>query len=320
MAPLITLEEHFYSKAIRADTGMDQPISQSHPQVLEKLHSISEDRIRDMDSGRVSLQIISHTPTQGSASPSTCRTINDELHIACKANPSRFAGFASLPMAEPTAAADELSRCVKDLAFVGALIDNHCAGRMYDDEFFWPVFERAAELDVPVYLHPDFPPEDLAPHYRGNFSEGAAMSMSIAGWGWHSETALHVLRLFASGLFDRFPKLKIIIGHMGEMLPFQLDRVVRISARWGKRERGLKQVWDENLWITTSGMFSLAPMACLLRSTRVERILYSVDYPFSDNEMGMKFMEELERSGMVSGDGFEMIAYKNAEKLLKIKL
>src|SRR6266498_1929254 len=124
MAPLITLEEHFHSKAITAGNGYENMIPHP-PQVLQKLHSVSQERIDDMDKAGVSLQIMSHTPTQGSAPPPDCVAANDELHAACKAHPSRFAGFAALPMAEPQAAAEELSRCVKDLGFVGALIDNH---------------------------------------------------------------------------------------------------------------------------------------------------------------------------------------------------
>lgn len=320
MVPLITLEEHYHSKAAQEANGEKDPILQWPQPLIQKLHSLGDERLRDMDRGAVSLQVISHTPTQGSLSPAGCRAANDELSAGRLASPARLAAFAALPMAQPAAAAAELARCVHELGFVGALIDNHCGGRSYDDEAFWPVFAAAQRLGVPLYLHPDFPPDDLAPRYRGNFAESAAVNMSVSGFGWHAECALHVLRLFAAGVWDRFPRLQLIVGHMGEMLPFQLERIVWLSARWGKRERGLRQVWDENLIVTTSGMFSLAPMACLLRSTRIDRILYSVDYPFSKNEEGLRFMEELEKSGLVTREEFEMIAYKNAERVLKVKV
>jgi len=155
-------------------------------------------------------------------------------------------------------------------------------------------------LDVPIYIHPIFAADSMMDHYKGNYDDLIATASSAYGWGWHSETGLHILKLFASGLFDRFPKLKIVIGHMGEMLPFQLDRVMAISERWGKK-RGLREVWHRNIWITTSGMFALAPLACLLQTTSIDHGLYSVDYPFSTNEKGLEFFEEIEKSGLIKG-------------------
>lgn len=138
------------------------------------------------------------------------------------------------------------------------------------------------------------------------------------GWGWHSETGLRVLRLWASGLFDDHPSLKLIIRHMGEMLPFQLDRIFPMSARWASNKRDLKTVWNENFWITTSGMFSLAPMPCLLKMCKIDRILYSVDYPFSTNEKGLRFVEELEKSGMLGHEDLTAICSGHVERLLKL--
>ena len=131
---------------------------------------------------------------------------------------------------------------------------------------------------------------------------------------------MHILRLFASGLFDEHPKLKIFIGHMGEMLPFMLDRIIRFAKKqWPERQRGLQTVWDENLYITTAGMFSVAPMACLLRVCKIEHILYSVDYPFARNEEGKEYMHELSLSGLCSEEEMDMIAFGNAEALLGVK-
>lgn len=315
MPPLITLEEHYISKASKELT--DDVFAKFPRPIVEKLESLSETRVQDMDAGRVSLQVISHGPID--ASPSICSAANDELAAAVSANPTRLAGFAMLPMAEPLAAATELARCVKDLGFVGTLIDNHLDGQFYDDERFWPIFAKAQELDVPVYIHPTFASEGMLEHYRGNYSNDVAGMLSAFGWGWHADTGLHILRLFASGLFDRFPKLKVIIGHMGELLPFQLARIIPQSARWGKHERGLKEVWDNNIWVTTSGMFSLAPLACLLETTAIDHVLYSVDYPFSSNETGQDFLKEIEKSGLIKDEKLDMFTFKNAEKLLKVK-
>jgi predicted TIM-barrel fold metal-dependent hydrolase len=312
---LTTLEEHYISKLVRTST--DKDAYDAFPQtMIRKLEDLGEQRLKDMDAGKVTRQIISHGPVN--ASPDMCRQANDELAAACNKNSGRFSAFAMLPMAEPAAAADELTRCVKDHGFVGALINNHLNGQFYDDSRFWPVFARAEELDVPIYIHPTFAADEWMPHYKGNFSDQAAQSLSIAGWGWHSETGLHVLRLWASGLFDKHPNLKLIIGHMGEMLPYQLDRIFPMSATWADNKRDLKTVWNENFWITTSGMFSLAPLSCLLRTCKIDRILYSVDYPFSSNEKGLKFVEEMKKSGMLSSEDLTAICSGNAANLLKI--
>jgi predicted TIM-barrel fold metal-dependent hydrolase len=157
--------------------------------------------------------------------------------------------------------------------------------------------------------------------YGGEWiSEAAAGSMASSGLGWHSETALHVLRLFASGLFDRRPRLKIVVGHMGEMIPFMLQRIEKLSRRWGTFERDFGTVYNENIWITTSGVWSLDPMRCILANTRLDHILYSVDYPFVSNEAGLGWMRELEQSGLVDEEQLRAIAYGNAEKLLGIKV
>ncbi|MCJ1223642.1 hypothetical protein MMC12_000285 [Toensbergia leucococca] len=317
--PLITLEEHFISKHIGEPAKLAASIyGQFPPSIKEQLTDFDAQRLHHMDAGSVSLQVISHAPAD--ASPDACAHANDELAEQVSRNPTRYAGFAMLPISHPEAAAVELERCVKDLGFLGALIDNHLTdGTYYDGTKFWPMFEAAERLDVPLYIHPTFQAESRTAEYVGNYNKAAETALGHWGWGWHSNTAQHVLRLFAAGVFDKYPKLKIVIGHMGEMLPFQLERTAIFSKMWGERTKGLKQVWDENIWITTSGMFSVNPMASVLRITKLDHILYSVDYPFATNEDGLKFIEDLKTSGLVSEEEMEMIAYKNAEKLLKVK-
>lgn len=265
--PLIALEEHY-------DSGLFSAHDELHVNLPEHLHSqlhdLGANRIKALDAGKISIQVISHigcpTPAQD------CIAANDKLAAACKENPKRLAAFAYLPMQDPTAAADELSRTVEKLGFVGALINNTTAdGSFYDDEKFWPVFARAVELDVPIYIHPSYPEDSK--RYDGNFAPGAKIMMAASGWGWHSETGLHILRLFASGLFDRYPKLKIVIGHMGEMVPYMLDRVAHTTRIWGKFERDLKTVWKENIWVTTSGLFTLPPLKCLFETTPAEHVM-----------------------------------------------
>jgi predicted TIM-barrel fold metal-dependent hydrolase len=319
MGPFITLEEHYLSSALNEDPGLKELYSLFPPHQLSKLRDLGAQRLTDMDAGDVSLQVVSHGPGVGTLDQ--CQSANNSLAAAIKQNSTRLAGFATLPMGNPQEAAEELERCIKSLGFVGALLENHYEGRYYDDEHFWTVFEMAEKLDTVLYIHPAFPTGPLKQSFKGNYSSTTETMLGIAGWGWHADTGLHILRLIAAGLFDRFPKLKIVIGHMGEMLPFQLDRILTGEKRiFPGLKRGLREVWDENLWITTSGMVGLGPFSCLLRTTKIDRILYSVDYPFSSNEQGMKFLEEVRKSGMVTDEDLEMVGYKNAEVLLKVKV
>ncbi|KAM7206472.1 hypothetical protein V8F20_002821 [Naviculisporaceae sp. PSN 640] len=238
-------------------------------------------------------------------------------------HPKRLAGFAGLPMQNPAEAASELRRMATGPAkFLGALVDSHTkSGTYYDSPDYDVLWEEAVKLDVPIYLHPAFPHHQLynshlkSPH----LPEQTNISIQAFGFGWHSDVAMHVLRLYAAGVFDRFPRLKIILGHFGEMIPYMLQRIEKVSKMWG-RKRGFKEVWDTNFWVTTSGNWSMDPMACMLLygNTKVERILYSVDYPFGNNEEGLKWLDELERSGMVNAEDFENIKWKNAARLLKL--
>ena len=318
--PLITLEEHYLSKP--AIDTLDDKMSEQFkhiPGLRDKLTDADQTRLDEMEKGKVSFQIISHACIAGSPALSVCREGNDQLAEEIKKHPDRFAGFAVLPMGEPEKAANELERSVKQLGFVGALIDNHVHGKYYDGSEYDCVWAKAQELDVPIYLHPTWPSDNMAPQYTGNFTDGASRSLGASGWGWHTETGLHILRLFAANVFDKYPKLKIIIGHFGEMLPFQLERICKLSVRWGDQQRKFKEVWNENIWITTSGVWSLDPLRCILGNTKIDHILYSVDYPFEKNENGLKWVEELEDSGLVTKEQMEMIAYKNSENLLRVK-
>lgn len=325
----IALEEHFISSHLSEQNNFTTRYKNFSTEIYENLKDVSTGgrRLKEMDEGNVTLQIISHAPGASSADPAPVSKANDELAAAIKSSGGRYAGFACLPMAHAADAAKELERCVKELGFVGALIDNHTeAGEFYDAEKFWPVFEKAQELDTVVYIHPTFPTEEMDRIlYKGNYGPKAQTMLGMAALGWHQDVALHIMRLFAASVFDKFPKLKIVIGHSGEMLPFQLERSDRMSGGFehlhaeGKKAKTLQQVWDENIWVTTSGMFSLNPMACMLRNTKIERILYSVDWPFAPNKAGWAFLEDLKNSGMVSEEDWEKIAYKNAEKLLGVK-
>ncbi|KIX07212.1 uncharacterized protein Z518_01865 [Rhinocladiella mackenziei CBS 650.93] len=327
--PLITLEEHFIARAITkyyAEQGVETTLPESRSHLMTALLDVGPKRLASMDAGRVAIQVISHRPNTIPIPPEVCSVANNELYKAIRSSPSpaRFAAFAMLPILYPEAAAKELERCVSELDFVGSLIDNTTDGRFYDDPFFWPIFAAHERLDVPVYLHPVPHPLTETSPFHGNYAPHVSSFLANHGFNWHSEVALHILRLFASKLFDTHPYLKVLLGHMGELLPYALDRIHKLIQRtWpsGSRpKRHLLQVWHENIYITTSGMFSLAPMACLIHMCCADKVLYSVDYPFCSNEEGLQFMTQLRDSGMINDEDFLSIAHKNAERLLGLQV
>lgn len=318
--PSITLEEHFTSEAASKKYGFTA--SQWGPTIGAKLALpvLSDTRLTDMDAGNVGRQVLSHTPFSDAPTPELCTAINDELHAAISAHPDRFSGFATLPMTEPRAAADELKRAVKDMGFLGALVDAHTEGVFYDGPEWDVVWATAQELDVPFYLHPCFASEEMMRvNYRGNYGEDVAMSLGAFVFGWHVETGLHFLRLFAAGVFDRFPRLKLLLGHMGETLPYMLKRQEASTGRWTHLKRPLGEVWATNIWITTSGMFTTPPLACLLKVSPLDHVLFSIDYPFSDTGKGKKFLEEIEAEGLLKGDNLKAFVRGNAAKLLRLR-
>lgn len=272
MAPvLIGIEEHFAATAVKDKRTLN--LHMFPKELQDNLADLGKGRIKNMDRGSMEIQVVSHVPAV--VSPEICRAVNDELFEAVKKSDGRLRGFAFLPMADPQACPGELERCVKDLNFVGALIGNHANGRFYDGAEYWPMFEKAQELDVPIYIHPisayDFE------RYAGNYDNIAQTLIAGPALSWHTEIAMHFLRLFASGLFDHLPRLKIILGHNGESMPFMRDRIDKFfTRRWGQRtKRDFITVWHENVWITTSGFFHLGPLRTCLEMCKPDRVLYS---------------------------------------------
>ena len=177
-----------------------------------------------MDAAGIDLQVLSHVqPGVQALERNTAirlsREVNDWLGAVIQEYPTRFAGFAMLPTQSPIDAADELERTVSQLGFKGALINGHTNGRYLDDDSFSPILERAQTLDVPIYLHSTDPPQAIVDIYYKD------CPMMMQSWGWQVETGTHLLRLISRGVFDRFPNLKIIVGHMGELIPFGLKRI-----------------------------------------------------------------------------------------------
>ncbi|KAL1861033.1 hypothetical protein Plec18170_001548 [Paecilomyces lecythidis] len=319
----ITLEEHAAFPSLGDNNDFYNGIWKVFPGYQQKAWDYGALRLADMDAGNVSLQVLSHLPGIGLRDPARCQAANNEMAKEIQANPNRFAGFAALPMAVPDEAARELHRAVTDLGFRGALVDNHLEDMtQYDDARFWPVFEVAEKLDVPIYLHPSpAPAAEVEQRFAGNYPWKVQMGLTTGAWGWHENVGLHILKLYAAGVFERFPQLKIIIGHMGELLPMMLHRVARLrffQEMAAERKKSILDVWDENIWVTTSGMFSVSTFKMLQQVTRIDHILFSVDYPFESNTTGRAFLEELRSSETLTHEELEMVAWKNGHSLLKL--
>jgi predicted TIM-barrel fold metal-dependent hydrolase len=215
----------------------------------------------------------------------------------------------------PATAAAELERCVTRLGFHGALINGTTGGLFLDDPRFLPVFEAAAHLGVPIYLHPAPPPQPVREAYYSGLPGDLGFLLSIAGWGWHAEAGLHTLRLIVSGLFDRLPGLQLIIGHMGEGLPYALARSSSVLSNAASPLRQpVSNYFQSNIHCTTSGYFTLPPLRCALEVIGIDRLLFSVDYPYSPNTRGRTFLESLPE--ILVADDFEKFAHRNAERLL----
>jgi uncharacterized protein len=322
----IAIEEHFLADGFREVMKRNAPSRGGSSNVAfvaeqqAKLADLGATRLKDMDAGGIDLQVISHTvsgivPLPGSEGVRLARAANDQLAAAVAAHPDRFAGFATLPMIDPEAAADELERAVCSLGFKGAMINGTTSGRFLDDASFLPILERAVALDVPIYIHPGVPPAAVREAYYSGFDPAVNFSLSTAGWGWHSEVGIHALRLILSGVFDRLPALQIIIGHMGEMIPFMLARINNVLTPVAKHlQRTVPDYFLQNFYITTSGFFTDPPLLLSLQTIGADRIIFSVDYPYSTNEQGRVFLE----SASISPADKEKISHLNAERLLKL--
>jgi 2,3-dihydroxybenzoate decarboxylase len=305
---VIALEEHFTSPKLKALRGeKDTPVQR-------KLDDLGALRIAEMDEAGIDIQVISENnpATQNLDAESAvtlARASNDLLHEAVRAHPDRFAGFATLPTPDPTAAAGELERCVGKLGFKGAMIMGLTHGRFMDDKQFRPIFERAAALDVPVYIHPTPPVAAVQDAY---FKEYPALA--VAPLGFTLETLTHTVRLVVSGLFDEFPGLKIIVGHLGETMPYLMWRTSYLVQERMPMPHSFADYYREHFWLTTSGSFSDAALTCAIAEMGVERIMFSVDWPFMNNTLGRQWLD----TAPVSDYDRAAIFGLNARKLLKL--
>jgi predicted TIM-barrel fold metal-dependent hydrolase len=321
---IITLEEHVAfpeliglipEEILLRDSIEHMPMIR---RVASSLAEVDNERLQFMDQEGISMQILSVSgagadllsPEEG---PAFSRQYNDMLAAKISSYPDRFKAFAHLPMTNPAAAADELERTARAYGFKGALINGMTQGLFLDHPDFAPLLQRAEELDLPIYLHPGLPPKSVMEAYYSGLPGYAGTALAISGWGWHSETALHVLRLILSGTLDRYPRLKLIIGHMGEMLPMMMARCddkLQINHA-GVNQRPISRTLKEQVYITTSGIFTVPPLMVAIATFGIDRVLFSIDYPFSTSQDGRRFLDELP----LSSEELHKIAHANAEKL-----
>ena len=312
----IALEEHFLAPGfedywLKTVEDVDPAL---YGQVLSRLKDFGEQRLGAMETSGIETAILSlagpgvQVEQDVTLATKRARAANDFLAGEISKQPSRYRGFAHLAVQDAKAAADELERCMRDLKFCGAMINGHTNGLYLDDPSVYPLWERAQALGAVIYLHPGDPvsPMPVLDGYRG---------LKRATWEWTVETGSHALRLVFGGLFDRFPKAKLALGHLGETLPYQLWRFDSRAKLYGvKLKKRPSDYIRENIYVTTSGMFSFEPIDCAIKALGHEHVMYSADYPFENPVEAGAFMNELPIDPKVLED----IAYNNASRLFGI--
>jgi predicted TIM-barrel fold metal-dependent hydrolase len=316
---IIVLEEHYWDKEVASHFGPTDDMRRAAG-ILERLYDYAELRIKEMDEAGIDIQVLSHgapSTQRGDAQTMVrvARAANDRLREIVRAHPKRFGAFGALPTPDPKAAADELERCVTKLGFQGAMVHGLTNGAWLDDKQFWPIFERAEKLDVPIYIHPATPHQAVADvYYKDYLKEFPALL--TAGWGFGVETATQGIRMVLSRVFEKYPRLKIILGHMGEGLPFMLWRINQALSRPGNKDTSFsfRDTFCDHFWITTSGNFSNPALLCSVMEMGVDRIMFSIDYPFVPNKPGVDWIPTIplcaeDKAKFLSG---------NARRLLKL--
>ncbi len=323
----IALEEHFitaelsqYSMGQQSVQAMGGAGGHSAATVQQRfaqqLVEFDGMRLEAMDKAGIELSVLSITTpgVQAEKDPRTAirlaRAANAFLAREIERHPTRYAGFAHLPLQDPKAAADELGRCVAELGFKGAMINGHTNGHYLDEESYFPFWERVQELDVPIYLHPR-DPSDMPQMYRDH------PELLGATWSWTVETGTHALRLVFGGIFDRFPNVTVILGHMGETLPFllwRLDSRSRMQSPDKSAARPPSEVIRKNIVITTTGVCSHPSLLCALSALGEDSVMFSVDYPYEDCSIAADFMETAPISESVRAK----VCHGNAKRLLHL--
>jgi predicted TIM-barrel fold metal-dependent hydrolase len=314
--PIISLEEHYADDELVAQfTGADATHA---PVLVNKLKDVGAERLKGMDEAGIDIQVLSHNSPSAQKLPAEIavpltQRVNDRLAALIARNPSRFAGFAALPTIDPAAAADELERSVSTLGLKGAMIHGLANGLWLDDKRLWPIFARAEKLDVPIYLHPSLPKPQVIDAYYKEYAADHPILLRAA-WGYTVETATQAVRLVLSGVFDAHPGLKIIVGHLGEGVPLLLWRINNAFTRPGAKQVPFQDIFRKHFYVTTSGFFSDAALACSIAELGVDRILFSVDFPFEGQVAATKWLAQIPMSDADKAK----IASGNVKRLLRM--
>jgi len=290
---------------------------------MDRMQDLGEGRIRDMDAVGVDKQLLLLTAPgvqvfDADTGTALARSANDQLAEACRNHPARFAGLAAVAPQAPAVAALELERGMCELGLKGAVINSHTRGEYLDAPKFWPILEAAESLDAPIYIHPTPPPASVIEPYLARGLEGPL-------GGFTAEVYLHALAIITSGALDRFPKLKLVLGHLGEGLPYfmyRLDYMQHHAARAGLRgkpdgtklKRKISDYLRENVWVTTSGMAWSPAIRFTQDVMGVDRVLYAMDYPYQFDKEEVVATDALE----ISDEHKKKLYQTNAERLFNL--
>lgn len=274
-------------------------------------------RLADMDGAGIDMQVLSYGgfPQLLPADQAVAlnQAANDKLAQAAQSHPQRFSGFATLPWQAPDAAARELERAVKQLGLRGALINGRPGVGFLDEQRYEPILAALNELGVPLYVHPGLPLAQVQAPYYGGLDKELSARLSMFGWGWHHEAGIQVVRMLLTGVFDRHPRLRVISGHWGEMVPFFLQRLEdAIPQEASRLKRPVVQTYCEHVYVSPSGMLTLPHFQFIHALMGAERILYSIDYPYQSLDGARAFLDGLP----IADADKALIAHGNAQRLL----
>jgi len=285
--------------------------------LLPRLLDLDAGRLADMDANGVDMHLLSLSMPgvqlfERDTAVALARVANDRLSEAVRRHPTRFAGLASFAPQDPRAAAQEMERAINTLKLNGFIVNSHTENSYLDDQRYWPILEAAEALGAPLYIHPRAPSDGMASPFRDYRMEGAV-------WGYGVETATHIVRLMFSGALDRFPRLRIVIGHMGEALPFwmwRLDFMGAPGARGAARKHQLRpsEYFERNFAITTSGVEDPLALRFCIDKLGIDHIMWAIDYPFQPSAPAVAFLE----SAPLTDEERARIAYRNAEGIFRI--
>lgn len=284
---LIGIEEHFTTRDVASAWAFapthDDSLRFNEGVIGDRLGEVGAERLRLMDETGVDVQVLALAPPGLHNLDVECvalaKKTNDFVSATIAKNPDRFQGLATLPMAAPQQAPRELERSVNELGLVGAMLYGRVRESNLDDRAFWPIFEAASALGVPLFLHPQIPQASVRAAYYSGFAPEVDLALSCFAIGWHYEAGLQFVRLVLAGVFDRYPRLQVILGHWGEVVIFYAERLAMLD-RVAKLQRPFVDYVRHNLYLTASGMFSEVYLRRSIEAVGLDRILFSTDFPY----------------------------------------